>query len=324
MPHRVRAPASLLEVLEEMFRGRSRRDLRRLIQEERVLVNGEVARDPARPLSEGDAVDCARFGRAIELHALVRLLYEDEHLLAVEKGPGILTAEGVRGRDPTVVDVLERYLKARGIRSRVFACHRLDREVSGVCLFARHPAVAAGVRDPDRKHLRERVYHALVEGVPVEREGTIRSHLRDDDATKTVSVVPEGEGKLCLTHYRVLEAGPTHATLEVRLETGRKNQIRVQLAALGHPIAGDAKYGARSNPARRVALHATRLVVVHPVTGERLELFCPVPAGFASPPRAREGEAASGARRSHVPFGRNSPRAGSVPGGPRRRPGRRR
>jgi len=277
MAYRVRTRGTILEALELMFQGRSRRDLRRLVSDERVVVEGSVVTDPRAIVEAGDTVECVRFGRRIKLHPRVHLLFEDEHLLAVEKGPGILTSGGVRGKEPTVVDVLEHYLRKRGLRRRVFPCHRLDRDVSGVCLLAKDPRIARRVRDDPRRFLEDRIYHALVEGSPRKPEGTIRSYLKDDDTTMVVREAAPGEGKLCVTHYRVLRPGADWSALEVRLETGRKNQIRAHLASIGHPVAGDTKYGARKHPAGRVALHAARLTVVHPVSGHRIELCSPVP-----------------------------------------------
>ncbi len=290
MPYRVRTTETLLQSLERMFQGRSKKDLRRLLSEERVQVNGSVVTDSKAAVNEGDSVDCVKFGKPVAIHPKVRLLFEDDHLLAVEKSVGILTSDGVQGRDQTVVDVLEKYLRGRGLRRRVCACHRLDRDVSGVVLFAKDPRVAAKVRDYTRQHLKVRVYHALVEGVPKDPQGTIRTYLKDDDVTKVVRETSAEDGKLCVTHYRVLESGNGFSTLEVQLDTGRKNQIRVQLASIGHPIAGDSKYGAKTDPARRIALHAKLLMVAHPVTGETLELRAEVPKAFAKPPAARANQ----------------------------------
>lgn len=296
MPYQARTAESLLQSLERMFQGRSRKDLRRLLAEERVLVNGDVVTDGKAAVKAGDSVDCVSFGKPQSLHPRVRLLFEDDHLLGVEKGVGILTSDGVIGRDLTVVDVLERYLRRRGLRRRVFACHRLDRDVSGVCLFAKDPRVAARVRDNTRQHLKERVYHAVVEGVPSASSGTIKSYLKDDDVTKVVREVSPEDGKLCITHYQVLESRNGFAALEVRLETGRKNQIRAQLASIGHPIAGDSKYGARTDPAGRIALHARLLRVAHPVTGEPLELCAEVPVEFGRALTRRPERRGAGSR----------------------------
>jgi 23S rRNA pseudouridine1911/1915/1917 synthase len=136
------------------------------------------------------------------------------------------------------------------------------------------------VRGDIRKYLKSRVYLALVEGVPRERAGTIRSHLKDDEDL-VVRRAPEGEGKLAVTHYRVVAVRARQALLEIRLETGRKNQIRAHLAGIGHPVAGDRKYGARTDPAGRVALHAARLDIRHPVTGLKLKFESPLPPELA-------------------------------------------
>jgi 23S rRNA pseudouridine1911/1915/1917 synthase len=162
----------------------------------------------------------------------------------------------------------------------VHACHRLDRDVSGICLLATHPRVAHAVRDDPKRHLRERVYAAVVEGAPKKPADTIRSYLRDDADQVVRPVQGPGEGKLSITHFRVAERGERYSLLEVSLETGRKNQIRAHMAERGHPIAGDRKYGARTDPLGRVALHATRLTVVHPVTGETLRFRSNPPASF--------------------------------------------
>lgn len=270
----------MLEALEGMFEGRSRKDLRRLLSREEVRVDGTVVTDPKAVVEAGAAIECVRRGRPVELHPKVRIIFEDDHLLAVDKGTGILTSGGIRGGESTVVEVLERYLRDRGFRRKVVPCHRLDRDVSGVCLLAKDPRIAHRVREEPRRFLANRVYHALVEGSPREAEGVIRTPLVDDDATKTVRVAAPGEGKPCVTRWRRLLSGGDWSTLEVRLETGRKNQIRVHLASIGHPVAGDAKYGAKTDPARRIGLHAASLTLVHPVTGERIELRSPVPGAL--------------------------------------------
>jgi 23S rRNA pseudouridine1911/1915/1917 synthase len=264
-----------------MFEGRSKKDLKRLVREGRVTVNGASIKDLFRPVNEGDSIECASGSGPARLHPNVDLLYEDDHLLVVEKDAGILTSGGVRGRSPTVEDVLKGYLQSRGFRVAPFPCHRLDRDVSGIILFAKKRRLAEKVRGNARAYLTARVYHALVEGTPEPPHGTIQSYLRDDE-DKVVRPQGGGDsGKLSISHYRTVEKGKIYSVLEVRLETGRKNQIRAHLRQIGHPVAGDRKYGARTDPARRVCLHAAQLDVVHPVTGERLEFRSAPPPSFA-------------------------------------------
>lgn len=288
MGYRVQLEVTLVDALERMFEGRSRRDLRRLIHDGRVMRNGARVEDHRAPVKSGDIIDCTSFGKAVPLHPDVRVLHEDEHIFIVEKQAGILTSGGVRGRGATVVDVLEANLRRRGQRRVVYPCHRLDRGVSGLLLLAKSARLAAAVRGNPRGLLQARVYHAVVEGNPGPGEGTIRGYLKDDDIDKTVRPSsPEEGGKLSVTHYRVLESSGRHSILEARLETGRKNQIRAHLASIGHPIAGDSKYGAKTDPFGRIALHAARLTIRHPVSGQTMTFESP-PGAIARLPRAGE------------------------------------
>jgi 23S rRNA pseudouridine1911/1915/1917 synthase len=288
MPYRVQVGETVFESLEKMFAGRSRKDLRRLLHAGCIHVNGAVVTDPLARLKPGDAVDCARVGRPVEVHPLVRILHEDDQIVVVEKGAGILTSGGVRGRAATVEDALEAYLQKRGVRRSVHACHRLDRDVSGVLLLAKERRISEAVRAAPKRHLRERVYHALVEGVPQKSEDLIRSYLKDGVDQVVRAATGPDDGKLAITRFRVLESRGSHALLEVRLETGRKNQIRAHLSQIGHPIAGDRKYGAKTDPWRRVCLHAAKLTLVHPLTHEVLELESTAPAFSRRGATARE------------------------------------
>ena len=283
MPYRTRTPGTLLDALAGMFEGRSRKDLRRLIRDGRVSVDGARVEDPAAAVEAGAAIECHRQGRAAAIHPAVRILHEDDDIVVVDKGPRILTSGGVRGGELTVVDVVARHLERKGRRTSVHACHRLDRDVSGLVLLALRRHIAEKVRSEPHRYLVEKTYHALVEGKPRDAGGTIRSRL-EDHPDKRVRPTGDDTGKLCVTHYRVAERGETHAVLELSIETGRKNQIRAHMEEIGHPIAGDRKYGARTDPARRVALHAARLTIAHPVTGETLPFVSPPPESFAHPP----------------------------------------
>jgi 23S rRNA pseudouridine1911/1915/1917 synthase len=277
---RLQSPASLVGALESIFPGCSRRTLRDWVRQGRVLVNGAPAAELRQTLAAGDEVRIEDRKRPQRLHPQVLLLHEDRDLLVVEKGPGILSSGGSPGGPPTVESVLGRYLERGGRHGRAWPCHRLDRKVSGLLLFAKSAALAQAVRADIRRILSERVYAAVVEGVPEPAEGTLRDVLREGQ-DRTVRVAAPGQGgKEAVTHYRVLRSGGGYALLELRLETGRKHQIRAQLAFRGHPVAGDRRYGGRGSALGRIALHARRLAIVHPITGKPLSFDSPPPAGF--------------------------------------------
>jgi 23S rRNA pseudouridine1911/1915/1917 synthase len=214
-----------------------------------VILIGETA-PPARPL-----------------HGL-RLVYEDEYLLVVNKPAGLLSVATEHERERTAYAYLRADLKERDPGGRLFIVHRLDKFVSGLLAFAKSEAVKNRLQAMFRKHDIERRYWAIVEGRPAHERGTIRSFLAEDRSRRMHSMPASTAGKSAVTHWRVLRRSPKWTALEVTLETGRKNQIRAHMSEMGHPIVGDKAYGSTVDPFGRIALHAFRLGFVHPTRGE--------------------------------------------------------
>ena len=209
----------------------------------------------------------------------LRLVHEDDDILVVDKPAGLLTIATESERERTAYRLLRDWVANRGARSsRLFIVHRLDRETSGLIVFAKSVAAKEHLQAQFAVRTAERVYVAVVEGAGAPAEGTLVSRLAEDRALR-VRVAERGDGKEAITRYRVLERRRGATLVELRLVTGRRAQIRAQLAAAGHPIAGDAQYGSRANPMRRLALHATRLAFVHP-RGSRVSFDSPPPAAF--------------------------------------------
>jgi 23S rRNA pseudouridine1911/1915/1917 synthase len=269
---------TILELLQARHPGASKTTLRAMLRHGRVTLDGRPVVRPDQAVAAGQEIEISP-ARAPAPEPPCRILYRDVHLLAVEKPPGLLSV----ARDPVADDTFYRRINdwlrdASAGRERVFIVHRLDREASGIMLFALSQPIQESLQR--NWATTEKFYWALVEGRPPEDEGTLRSWLRED-RTHRVRSVPRGPGaRLAITHYRVRERGRGRTLLEVGLETGRKNQIRVQLADAGCPIVGDRKYGARTDPIHRLGLHACRLAFTHPVTGERIRLRLPLPSAF--------------------------------------------
>ena len=214
----------------------------------------------------------------------LRVRYEDEHLVVVDKPSGLLSVStGARG-ETTAHSIL------RAKYGQIFIVHRLDRDTSGVMVFARDEETKRLLQENWDESVVERKYTAVVEGIPEEQEGTVTSWLRDNPRSMVVSSCPyDNGGQKAVTHWKVLGTARgiregrwqiNCSLMEFELETGRKNQIRVHAAVMGHPVAGDRKYGARTNPAGRLALHAHTLKFRDPHTGKIMSFSSPVPAEF--------------------------------------------
>ena len=269
---------SLLDVLAQRFPDSSRTTLRSILQSGRVRVNDLPCRDARQEIVSADRVDVASRRDGRQLDPRVRVMYLDDDLVVIEKAVGLLTVppENEPSRQDTAELILSRWLGDGS--KRVHVVQRLDRDTSGVLVFARNGDMRDRLKSLFARHDIERLYIAIVHGSLDPPDGTIRSRLAEDDALR-MQIVRDGEGKEAVTHYRTIEAGARFSRLEVTLETGRRNQIRVHLAERGHPIAGDAMYGIagdRSLP--RLALHARTLGFVHPRTRKHMTFLAPLPA----------------------------------------------
>lgn len=282
MQSRSARPSTLLDALASLLPDASRTTLRQMLAAGRVRVNGVVEKIAKRELGPGDTVEVQRKEHHSLLPPDVALLHEDDDILVVVKPPGLLTVSTESERDQTLQAVLNRYLKAKGFHDRIHVVHRLDREASGILVFARSFEVREALKERFAAHDIDRIYVAVVEGKIEPERGTIRSHLWEAKDLLVRSVDPKAypNAKSAVTHYRTVREGGKYTTLEVTLETGRKNQIRVHLSEKGHPIAGDARYGAKSDPIGRLALHARRLGLVHPTTGKKMTFESPAPEAF--------------------------------------------
>jgi 23S rRNA pseudouridine1911/1915/1917 synthase len=271
---------TLLEALQHQFPDSSKTTLRQMLQTGRVRVNGEMEKDARRGIADDDIVDVVSRTVARQLPPGLTILHEDLDVIVVLKANGLLTVATERERETTAQAYLNAYLGAKRREERIHVVHRLDRETSGVLVFARNFHARERLKEQFAEHSVDRVYVAVVEGVIDPPRGTIRSHLFERADLKMVSVEPRPDAKLAVTHYRTIQSNDTYSMLEVTLETGRKNQIRAHLSEAGHPVIGDRMYGAATNPIDRLGLHAKLLGFVHPTTAKRLTFSTPLPSSF--------------------------------------------
>jgi tRNA pseudouridine32 synthase/23S rRNA pseudouridine746 synthase/23S rRNA pseudouridine1911/1915/1917 synthase len=272
MKAKIQEKTPLLAALAVLSPESSKNTLKSWVEQGRVSVNGirvsQVRLEllPGQELNIGPKVSFSEHG--------VKILYEDQHLVVIDKPDRLLTVASLVENERTVHAILKRRLKRM-----VYPVHRLDRDTAGVMLFAYTPEACDKLKRQFAEHTIERVYYAYVEGTPSPAKGTWRSHLVEDDV---FFVKSSEKGKLAITHYEIIEEKKGISLVKFTLETGRKNQIRVHASEAGYPIVGDTKYGAQNHRRGRLCLHAHTLGFQHPFLNKRMRFISPLPSYFST------------------------------------------
>ena len=276
----VAQPTTLLPFLLSSVKGKSRNNVKSLLSRRLVAVDGVPVSRFDTPLVPGQQVAILP-SSAPRADALpFPILYEDEHLIAANKPAKLLSVATDKEKARTAYHMVTDYVKARRVGDRIFVLHRLDRDTSGVLMFARDPETKELFQSHWNEMVTRRGYLAVVEGTPRPDRDTIRSFLVETDTHLSFSGAPGKGAKEAITSYQVVKTGGGYALLDINIETGRKNQIRVHMKELGHPVAGDKQYGARTNPIGRLCLHANELSFTHPATGEQITFKAKMPRDF--------------------------------------------
>lgn len=284
---RVEQPTALLDFIQSKMGGMAKTSVKQLLSQRRVTVNGVVQTRHDTPLNSGDTVVISSGRGNIQLnHPKLRIVFEDDHLIVVEKQVGLLTVPTFPGStETTAFSILKAYVRRQNPRAGVYTVHRLDRETSGLLVFAKSPELQHYMRTYWRQLVTKRTYVAVAEGIFEQKEGKITTWLTEDKRNAMVYSSPVDDGgDIAITNYKVIRenAEKDLSMVELNLETGRTNQIRVHLASKGHPVSGDRKYGHGNefSPADRLCLHARVLEFIHPATEQTVHFETPVPKEF--------------------------------------------
>jgi 23S rRNA pseudouridine1911/1915/1917 synthase len=272
-------PLPLLDALAQLYPDSSRTTLRQMLQNGRVRVNGDTEKDARRVVDPDEILEVIAKSDQRVLPPGIAILHEDRDVIVILKSQGLLTVATEREREATAQAYLNTYLGSAG-EDRVQVVHRLDRDTSGVLVFAKNFFARERLKEQFMIHSVERIYVAIIEGAIDPPEGTIESNLFEQRDLKMVSVDAHPDAKYAVTHYRTIATKGAYSMIEVTLETGRKNQIRAHLAEAGHPVAGDKMYGAKTNPLGRLGLHAKLLGFDHPTSGKHLVFTAALPKSF--------------------------------------------
>ena len=288
------------ELMEFLLRkcGTSRNNVKSLLARRQVLVNGSVVTQYNFPLAKDDEVklskkpvkDGATATRPVsqkrppKAPSQIAVIFEDDDFLAINKPSGLLSVESDKDTECAYGYVLG-YMQSQGKNSRPFILHRIDKETSGVLVFAKNIKLHSMLKMHWNEQVTLREYFAVVEGILEKKQDTLTTYLKENK-NNVVYATNDPTGQKAVTHYEVVKENGEYSLLKVKIDTGRKNQIRVQMQAIGHPVVGDDKYGKKAdgtwvkNPLSRLGLHASQLQFIHPVTKEMIAFNAPLPPSF--------------------------------------------
>ena len=280
---RANTETELMQFLLNKMGGMSRTSVKLMLSRRQVYVNEHIETQYNYSLKAGDTVRIQSGVAQQELqHPKLRLIYEDDYIIIVDKKEGLLTMATHReSNETTAYSILKSHLKKANPRAELYTVHRLDRETSGVLMFAKAKNIQQALQENWHQVVTQRLYTALVEGCPETEENTITSWLTEHEKSLRVHSSPtDNGGQKAVTHYKVTKSNGAYSLLDVQLETGRKNQIRVHMADIGHPVVGDKKYGKGLSSIKRIGLHARILEFIHPVTRKKVRFESPIPKAF--------------------------------------------
>jgi 23S rRNA pseudouridine1911/1915/1917 synthase len=286
VPHKptlleVEGNTELMLFLLEKLPHKSRDNIKSYLRSRQVIVDGKIVTQFNYPLTSGQQVEIA--GERIPKEKQYRgisIVFEDQYLIVIDKHAGMLSMATDKEKEKTAYGMLSIHVKKTDLSNKIFIVHRLDRETSGLMVFAKSEEVQHTLQESWQTDVTERTYIAIIEGELKEKAGTVTSWLTESKSLMVYSSADPGKGDKAITHYRTIKTNRDYSLLAIDPETGRKNQIRVHMQDLGHSIVGDKKYGSKVNPVGRMCLHARVLAFIHPVTRVKLRFETGIPQKF--------------------------------------------
>ncbi len=274
--------STILEVAIKLLSDHSLTKVKSMLRHNQFAVNHVPHTQYNFPVSAGDSFS-VNFDQSFVVfnNRRVELVYEDEHILVINKGYGLLSMGTDRIKDGTAYSIMREYVKTHDPKAQVFIVHRLDRDTSGLMMIAKSVEAKDIMQHNWNNMVINRKYVAVLEGQIEKQEGEIRSYLAENSLFEVYSTDDPTKGQLAVTRFKTIWIGNGYSLVEFELDTGRKNQIRVHAKDMGHPIVGDRKYGAARSPIHRLALHAMTLRFVHPITRKEMNFSTPIPPNFA-------------------------------------------
>ena len=276
----VKTDCELLEFLLATFKDQSRNSVKSMLSNHRVSVDGAPITQFNFKLYKGDTVIVSKTAIRKKTRSNLPIIYEDEEIIVINKPSGLLSIASDKEKGSTAYRLLTDYVQQKDKHNRIFVVHRLDEDTSGVLMVAKNPKIQNALQDNWNELVSKRGYYAIVDGVMNKKQDTIKSYLKKNVQNMMYSTKDSKNGQLAITHYQVIKENDSYSLLDVNIDSGRKNQIRVHLGDIGHNVIGDDKYGNPSNPLKRLGLHAYELTLKHPFSGKTMSFKAPMPKEF--------------------------------------------
>lgn len=280
--YKVTHSATLLDYLFEIFKDKSRNSTKSLLSSRRVSIDGAPVTQFDFKLVPGDTIIISKTPIRKKTRSNLPIIFENDEMIVINKPSGLLSIPSDNEKGSTAFRMVNDYVQQKNKHNRVFIVHRIDEDTSGVLMMVKNAKLQSALMDNWNSIVSKRGYYAVIEGKMKEKSGTITSYLKKNKQNMMYSSKTKGDGQYSITHYKVLAENDKYSLLDVNIDTGRKNQIRVHLGDLGHHIIGDDKYGNPSNPLKRLGLHAYCLELNHPINGKTLKFKAPIPKEFLS------------------------------------------
>lgn len=272
----------LLDFLFETHKGMSNNSIKAMLKNRRVTVDGAPITQFNFKLTKGDIVIISKRPIRKITRSKLPIIYEDDEMIVINKPSGLLSIASDKEKGSTAYRMLMDYVQQKDKHNRIYVVHRLDEDTSGVLMVVKNQKLQQALQDDWNNLVSKRGYFAIVEGIPKEKKGTITSYLKKNAQNMMYSSKKKGDGQYSITNYEVIKTSEKYSLLDVNIDSGRKNQIRVHLGDIGHHVIGDDKYGNPSNPLKRLGLHAYQLDLKHPLNGKKMSFKAPMPKEFLS------------------------------------------
>lgn len=269
---------TLLEAVYNFKKDLSKKTIKNYIKNNMIKVNNKTITNSSYQLHKNDLVEISYTKKVIEEYNL-NILYEDNYLIAINKPYGLLSISNDKEKNITAYRMVSDYIKNNNKKNKIFVVHRLDQDTSGVLMFAKNQSVQKTLQDNWNTLTKKRGYIAITSN-KLQGNGTIESYLTENKEGFIYSTKNKEIGKLAITNYKVIKSNKNYSLVDITIDTGRRNQIRVHLSEKGYPIIGDKKYKSKDNPIKRLCLHANKLEFIHPITKKLITINSPLPKEF--------------------------------------------